>query len=226
MCVFFLSRLIRFGFFFTKKLKTKQALASPETARSLAQALPLESTLAPILAAQRAALSGTDPADYPRAPVEIVLVSLTLIAQLGVTLTDNDVGACGGSGGGGGLAQRRHYGGKNVDCKVGYSSNINDTSLDDEEEDGKRGRKERRRRRRDAAGATRLRKFLGEQVATGEVKLCIGHAACRAESKDLARRVASLISLLQVLTDSKNINERGSFVGLGRGTGDGGVSMG
>ena len=64
---------------------------------------------------------------------------------------------------------------------------------------GARGkRREKRRWRRDAARASRLRLFLGEQAAVGEVKLCVGHAACRAESKDLARRVASLISLLQV----------------------------
>ncbi|CAM9199405.1 unnamed protein product, partial [Scytosiphon promiscuus] len=50
---------------------------------------------------------------------------------------------------------------------------------------------------RDAARAARLRGFLGEQAAAGEVKLCLGHAACRAESKDLARRASALISLLQ-----------------------------
>lgn len=70
----------------------------PAAGRTLARTLPLEVAFAPVLAAQRCVLSGTDPADFPRAPVEIVLVSLTLIAQLGVELS--------GSGGGSGDAQR------------------------------------------------------------------------------------------------------------------------
>ncbi|CAM9256695.1 unnamed protein product, partial [Ectocarpus sp. 4 AP-2014] len=162
-------------------LLSSLALAVPAAGRALARALPLEAAFAPVLAAQRCVLSGTDPADFPRAPVEIVLVSLTLIAQLGVELS--------GTGGGSGDVQ---------------SSGDDITASDAEEEEGhgRRARRRRRRRRRqgrqDAARAARLRRFLGEQAAAGEVKLCLGHAACRAESKDLARRAAALISLLQV----------------------------
>ncbi|CAN0265295.1 unnamed protein product, partial [Ectocarpus fasciculatus] len=158
-------------------LLSSLALAVPAAGRALARALPLEAAFAPVLAAQRCVLSGTDPADFPRAPVEIVLVSLTLIAQLGVELS--------GSGGGSGDAQ---------------SSGDDVTVSDAEEEEGYRRRARRRRQRQgrqDAARAARLRRFLGEQAAAGEVKLCLGHAACRAESKDLARRAAALISLLQ-----------------------------
>lgn len=132
----------------------------PPAGRALARALPLEATLAPILAGQRGVLAGADPADYPRAPVEIVLVSLTLIAQLGVELGRS--------------------------CSSGGSAAVGGGNAD------------RRERRRDAEGAGRLRRFLGEQAGAGEVKLCLGHAACRAESKDLARRASALISLLQV----------------------------
>ncbi|CAM9277384.1 unnamed protein product, partial [Ectocarpus sp. 13 AM-2016] len=160
-------------------LLSSLALAVPAAGRALARALPLEAAFAPVLAAPRCVLCGTDPADFPRAPVEIVLVSLTLIAQLGVELS--------GTGGGSGDAE---------------SSGDDITASDAEEEEGYRRRARRRRRRQrqgrqDAARAARLRRFLGEQAAAGEVKLCLGHAACRAESKDLARRAAALISLLQ-----------------------------
>lgn len=153
-----------------------QAVAVPVAGRALAHALPLEATLAPILAAQRGVLFGIDPADFPRTPVEIVLVSLTLVAQLGVELSGNSSGATGD------------------DCCVAGPEG---------EEEGEHRRRaatrgEQRRGRQDAARAARLRRFLGEQAAAGEVKLCLGHAACRAESKDLARRAAALISLLQV----------------------------
>lgn len=72
----------------------------PAAGRALGRVLPLEAAVAPILVAQRAVLAGTDPADYPRAPVEIVLVSLTLLAQLGMELSS-------GGGGGGGPEARR-----------------------------------------------------------------------------------------------------------------------
>lgn len=72
----------------------------PAVGRALGRAIPLEAAVAPILAAQRAVLSGTDPAVYPRAPVEIVLVALTLLAQLGMELS-------GGGGGTGGSEHRR-----------------------------------------------------------------------------------------------------------------------
>lgn len=74
----------------------------PAAGRALGRALPLEAAVAPILAAQRAVLGGIDPSDYPRAPVEIVLVSLTLLAQLGMELT--------GAGGGDGPKPRRFGG--------------------------------------------------------------------------------------------------------------------
>ncbi|CAM9199330.1 unnamed protein product, partial [Scytosiphon promiscuus] len=79
-------------------LLSSLTLAVPPAGRSLARALPLEAAFVPILAAQRGVLGGVDPADYPRAPVEIVLVSVTLVAQLGVELGRSS----GGSGGGGG----------------------------------------------------------------------------------------------------------------------------
>lgn len=81
-----------------------QVLAVPAAGRALGRALPLEAAVSPILAAQRAVLAGTDPADYPRAPVEIVLVSLTLLAQLGIELS-------GGGGGGGGCPEAPRCGG-------------------------------------------------------------------------------------------------------------------
>lgn len=137
-------------------------------------------------------LSGTDPADYPRAPVEIVLVSLTLVAQLGLALNRGSGGE-GEAGGGEGCSE--------VDEGCEHDAKDED---EEEEEVGRRGRGGRRRRRRrwrrDAVRAARLRRFLGEQASAGEINLCVGHAACRAESKDLARRVASLISLLQART--------------------------
>ncbi|CAN0117191.1 unnamed protein product, partial [Hapterophycus canaliculatus] len=151
-------------------LLSSLTLAIPAAGCALARALPLEATLVPILAAQRGVLAGADPVDYPRAPVEIVLVSLTLIAQLGMEL--------GRVSGGGGAS----------------AAAAGEVSADRER---RRARGRRRRGRRDAARAARLRRFLGEQAAAGEVKLCLGHAACRAESKDLARRASALISLLQ-----------------------------
>ncbi|CAN0149356.1 unnamed protein product, partial [Ectocarpus sp. 8 AP-2014] len=103
-------------------LLSSLALAVPAAGRALARALPLEAAFAPVLAAQRCVLSGTDPADFPRAPVEIVLVSLTLIAQLGVEQS--------GTGGGSGDAQ----------------SGDDITASDAEEEEGHRRRARRRRR--------------------------------------------------------------------------------
>lgn len=151
----------------------------------------------PILAAQRAVLAGVDPADFPRAPVEIVLVSLTLVAQLGVALSRD--GCWGRSGiGDDGVrgATRRRRGGNNATEDGGVGTEVETDSRTGRE--GKGRRTQEKRRRMDVARAARLRRYIGEQAAIGEVKLCIGHAACRAESKDLARRVASLISLLQV----------------------------
>lgn len=169
--------------------KISQALASPEAARALARVLPLSAAVAPILAAQRDVLSGTPPAEYPRAPVEIVLVALTLVAQLGLALSDR----CGAE------ARLR-------ELDDGFEE---DNQAVDERGSGarssrmkmrrrrRRERRERRQWKRDVARSGRLRRFLGEVAAAGEVKLCLGHAACRAESKDLARRAAFLISLLQ-----------------------------
>lgn len=153
----------------------QQTLAVPMAGRALGRALPLEAAVAPILAAQRSVLKGLDPTDFPRAPVEIVLVTLTLLAQLGVELS--------GGGGGGSLAAGR-------EAEEGRGQRRRRA--------GVTGRRQRRGQRRDSARAARLRRFLGEQAAAGEAKLCLGHAACRTESKDLARRAAALISLLQV----------------------------
>eukprot|EP00752_Nemacystus_decipiens_P009229 g8244.t1 len=165
-------------------------LAVPAAGRALGRALPLEAAMAPILAAQRAVLAETDPADYPRAPVEIVLVSLTLLAQLGMALSG---GVGGGSGANGSEARS---GGGPVDNVAGHPA----TSDPCRQAGGRRRRsrvRQRRRERKDLARAAELRRFLGEQAAAGEAKLCLGHAACRAESKDLSRRAAALISLLQ-----------------------------
>lgn len=75
------------------------------------------------------------------------------------------------------------------------------TSEAEKQRQGRRRRaraRQQRRERKDLVRAAILRRFLGEQAAAGEAKLCLGHAACRAESKDLSRRAAALISLLQV----------------------------
>ncbi|CAM9935319.1 unnamed protein product [Pylaiella littoralis] len=172
-------------------LLSSLALAVPVAGRAVARALPLEATLAPILAAQRSVLFGVDPVDYPRAPVEIVLVSLTLVAQLGVVLSGNGGDGCGGGGGStvAATCDEGVAGSEEAEERGGHSSGRRRRRA------ATRGRQ--RRGRRDAARAAMLRRFLGEQAAAGEVKLCLGHAACRAESKDLARRAAALISLLQ-----------------------------
>ncbi len=153
----------------------------PAAGRALGRALPLEAAVGPLLAAQRGVLKGIDPADFPRAPVEIVLVTLTLLAQLGVELS--------GGGGGGGGSPAADAGGEVEERRGQRRRRAGVTG---------RQRRQRRGQRRDSARAARLRRFLGEQAAAGEAKLCLGHAACRAESKDLARRAAALISLLQV----------------------------
>lgn len=141
---------------------------------------------------------GASPTDYPRSPVEIILVSLTLVAQLALALGnyDRDLEA----------RQRRRRGFEDNNDKIigeersGF--NLGGSWEIDQEEMrykmwGQRGRR-RMARESNSIRAAALRRFLGEQASAGEVKLCIGHAACRAESKDMARRVASLISLLQV----------------------------
>lgn len=172
-------------------------------ARVLARTLSLEASLTSILATQRDVLAGADPADYPRSPVEIILLSLTLVAQLALALGNRDCGCCDR-----GLLvkQRRRRGIEGHDDKsIGEERSRfglgGCLEIDREEIQyklwGRRGRS-RMARESDSMRAAALRRFLGEQAAAGEVKLCIGHAACRAESKDMARRVASLISLLQV----------------------------
>eukprot|EP00903_Cladosiphon_okamuranus_P014395 g13363.t1 len=167
-------------------LLSSLVLAVPAVGRALGRVLPLEAAVAPILAAQKAVLAGTDPVDYPRAPVEIVLVALTLLAQLGMELS--------GSGGCTGGPEHRSNG-----SGGGDRGRDPDTSEAEKQEGrGRRARaRQQRRGRKDLARAARLRRFLGEQAAAGEAKLCLGHAACRAESKDLSRRAAALISLLQ-----------------------------
>lgn len=167
-------------------------------ARVLARTLSLEASLASILATQRDILVGANPADYPRSPVEIILVSLTLVAQLALALGNYDRELV--------MRQRRRRGIEGRDDKsIGEERSGFDLGgcleIDQEEMRyrmwGQRGRR-RMARESDSIRAAALRRFLGEQASAGEVKLCIGHAACRAESKDMARRVASLISLLQV----------------------------
>lgn len=127
-------------------------------------------------------------------PVEIILVALTLLAQLALSLNTRGYPD--------GLAMEA----------VGMERRIEDRSGDGKTNDSvsrsrhwRNSRKVERRWRRDVARAGRLRTFLGEQAVSSEVKLCIGHASCRAESKDLAWRAASLISLLQVRTDDGSL---------------------
>lgn len=174
-----------------KKNTNTQALASPASACALAHSLPLEAALAPILVAQRTALSGLDPAEYPRAPVEIILVCLTLVAQLALGLNTHGYLGCAAPPEAA-AATMTAAGASRGGARSGDDTGQSKLSA--------RGcRRVGRRWRKDVARGARLRAFLGEQVGVAaEVKLCVGHAACRAESKDLARRAASLISLLQV----------------------------